>query len=68
MRKIVGIILTSALALSLCACNTVSKEEGQIGTKVNNTLIVADSHYASDGNPSRDEHYRQNTLLLKVYR
>ena len=68
MKKIVSIILTSALALSLCACNTVSKEEGQIGTKVNNTLIVADGHYTSDGNPSRDEQYRQNTLLLKVYR
>ena len=57
MKKIVGIILASVLALILCACNTVSKADGQIGTKNCNTLIVADSHYTSDGNPSRDEHY-----------
>lgn len=57
MKKIISTILASALALSLCACNAVSKENGQIGTKIGNTLIVADSHYTSDGNPSRDEHY-----------
>lgn len=57
MKKIVSIILASILVLSLCACNTVSKEDGQIGTKIGNTLIIADGHYTSDGNPGRDEHY-----------
>lgn len=57
MKKIVSTMLASVLVLSLCACNTVSREDGQIDTKICNTLIVADSHYTSDGNPGRDEHY-----------
>jgi hypothetical protein len=50
------------LAGTICSFPTVSAdygktEPGQIDTKICNTLIVADSHYTSDGNPGRDEHY-----------
>ena len=59
------LMVTSALALAGTACGVFlaapvdygKAEPGQVGTKICNTLIVADSHYTSDGNQSRDEHY-----------
>lgn len=65
LRLTLLLMVTSAFAIAGTACSVFpaaavdygKAESGQVGTKICNTLIVADGHYTSDGDQSRDEHY-----------